>query len=157
MNLKLKVGAQVMFTKNDGEKRWVNGTLGIIKEINQDEGYIKVQILSDAQLVTVNVKRESWKFFKYKIEGDKIVQEKIGEYIQFPLMLGWAITIYKSQSKTFQKVMVDLGNGAFATEQTYVALSRIRKMEDLFLRRNLRENDIKCCPIIKNFYSGLYL
>ena len=152
-NLHLKVGAQVMFTKNDSQKRWVNGTLGAVKDTSMDS--IQLETFPGQKIYSVSrVSWESLKFTYDEIEG-KVIAEKIGEYIQFPLMLAWAVTIHKAQGKTLDKVLVDLGTGAFDTGQVYVALSRCSSLEDITLKRPIRLSDVKSDPVVKRFYKTL--
>ncbi|MBI5476082.1 MAG: AAA family ATPase [Ignavibacteriales bacterium] len=152
INLRLKVGAHVMFTKNDELRRWVNGTLGIVRYI--DEKSIGVELGSNHNTMTCDVLPVSWETYKYSynLENDQIFAEKVGEYRQYPLMLAWAVTIHKSQGKTLEDVLIDLGSGAFASGQVYVALSRCRSLEDIYLARPIRKSDVKCDPLIKRFY-----
>ncbi|MEX0761360.1 MAG: DEAD/DEAH box helicase [Dehalococcoidia bacterium] len=154
-DLRLKIGAHVMFTKNDGQRRWVNGTLGIVRQVN--DGSIRVQVGHKSNDVVCDVLPVTWETHKYTYdpEQDQIVALKIGEYRQFPLMLAWAVTIHKSQGKTLDNVLVDLGSGTFASGQLYVALSRCRSIEGLRLKRDIRPTDVKCDPVIKRFYSAL--
>jgi len=136
--LKLKVTAQVMFVKNDPDHRWVNGTVGKIYSLSENE--IKVQI--GAQIHTIQ--KETWENIKYEYnkETKTLLPIVIGYFNQYPLKLAWAVTIHKSQGKTFDKIVVDLGNGAFSPGQLYVALSRVRSLKDIFLRQPVRKNDI---------------
>jgi hypothetical protein len=136
--LVLKPGAQVMFTKNDGGgRRWVNGTLGKVVSLEQD--VITVRTESDV----VEVQRESWQSVRFGIAPDGSVEEdETGRYTQFPLMHAWAITIHKSQGKTLDKVVIDLEGGAFAPGQLYVALSRARRYEGLWLKRRITQRDV---------------
>ncbi len=155
INLSLKSGAQVMFTKNDSKKRWVNGTLGRVAELSANS--IRVEIANAPMQKVIEVKQETWESYKYLYDDDldRIVPTNIGSYFQYPLMLAWAVTIHKSQGKTLEKVRVDLGSGAFDYGQVYVALSRCRSLEDIHLVRPVRHNDIKCDPVIKRFYEAL--
>lgn len=155
INLRLKVGAHVMFTKNDDCRRWVNGTLGIIRSI--DPTSIGVELMTDHKGQYYDVKRVTWATYKYAYDPvkDQIVADKAGEYTQYPLMLAWAVTIHKSQGKTLENVTVDLGSGAFASGQVYVALSRCRCIEGISLQRPLRKADVKCDPLIKRFYTAM--
>jgi ATP-dependent exoDNAse (exonuclease V) alpha subunit len=155
MRLSLKAGAQVMFTKNDDKKRWVNGTLGRVVELADDA--IRVEIGEGAAPEICDVKPVDWETFKYEYdETEKRVQSvSVGSYRQFPLMLAWAVTIHKSQGKTLARVRVDLGQGAFDYGQVYVALSRCRSLADIHLVRPVRWADIKCDPEIKRFYETL--
>jgi len=144
-----------MFTKNDEGRRWVNGTLGVVRGI--DEPIVLVEPVSGPRGATVEVRRTSWMSYRYVYdpEKDKIVTEETGSYTQFPLMLAWAVTIHKSQGKTLDNAFIDLGSGAFASGQVYVALSRCRSLEGITLARPLRRGDIRCDPLIKRFFSTL--
>lgn len=153
--LQLKQGAQVMFTKNDPRKRWVNGTVGVIKAIKQD--MIKVELIHHKGNPVYDVKSVSWKKYKYEydVESDRIVATVNAEYIQYPLMLAWAITIHKSQGKTLDKVYINLARGAFAAGQVYVALSRARTLNNVRLARPIYASDVKCDENIKRFYQSI--
>jgi hypothetical protein len=155
INLKLKAGARVMFTKNDEQHRWVNGTLGIVRVIGQTT--IRVELISDSCGTVCEVLPVTWETYKYSYDAgkDQIVARKEGVYTQFPLMLAWAVTIHKSQGKTLENVLVDLGTGAFDFGQVYVALSRCRSIEGVRLKRPLRTTDVKCDPRIKRLYLDL--
>lgn len=155
LNLELKPGAQVMFTKNDERKRWVNGTLGRVVAFK--EASIQVELISDHPGALHEVQRVKWESYKYKYDytEDRIIPVTTGQYVQYPMMLAWAVTIHKSQGKTLEKVRVDLGNGAFASGQVYVALSRCRSLEDIHLVRPIQQNEIKCDESIKRFYLAL--
>jgi ATP-dependent exoDNAse (exonuclease V) alpha subunit len=145
-----------MFTKNDMDKRWVNGTLGRVVALTDRS--MQVEIFGDSIPGGVHdVSREKWEAYKYEYDEQekKIKPVVTGEYVQFPLMLAWAVTIHKSQGKTLDQVRVDLGNGAFASGQVYVALSRCRKLSDVHLVRPIQQQDIKCDERIKRFYLGL--
>jgi ATP-dependent DNA helicase PIF1 len=149
--LKLKVGARIMFTKNDMSHRWVNGTLGTVTEIQPKF------IVVDVNNTTFTVGRETWESIKYDYddEENRITSNVIGTYTQFPLMLAWAITIHKSQGKTFDQVRIDINKGAFAEGQLYVAVSRCRTLAGVSLLRPLRVHDVKVNPVIKEFYANL--
>ena len=139
MELKLKQGALVMFVKN-GDK-WHNGSVGIIEQLNARE--IIVQLLDDDKNDVVVVKPEKWQKIEYsRDENDRIVENEIGSYKQFPLMLGYAMTIHKSQGKTLSKVIIDISRGAFAHGQTYVALSRTRTANDMHIVKPLTTRDV---------------
>ncbi|MDX1686107.1 MAG: DEAD/DEAH box helicase [Saprospiraceae bacterium] len=154
--LRLKKGAQVMFVKNDTAKRYVNGTLGVVADIQEDS--IIVDIQSEEESKRVVVEREKWEIIKYRLSKDvpgKLEMEVVSSYIQFPLKLAWAITIHKSQGKTFDKVMIDLGRGAFAYGQTYVALSRCRTLHGIRVSRPLEKKDIFVDHRIVDFYYSI--
>lgn len=157
--LLLKEGAQVMFIRNDLYKRWVNGTLGTIFYVDEDT--ISVSINTDKGEVKHTVEKETWEILKYAYDEkeQKITTEVLGSFTQYPLKLAWAITIHKSQGKTFERIIVDLGyRGAFAPGQVYVALSRCTSLEGIVLKRPIRRRDIIVDRRIKQFAeaTGLY-
>lgn len=132
MNLKLKVGAQVMFTRNDQQKRWANGTIGTVAELTKDEIHVTIE---DGN--TYVVPNCTWESYSYEYDKDerKMKKELMGTFTQYPLRLAWAITVHKSQGMTFEKMYLDLSRGMFAAGQLYVALSRVRSLGGLFLSR----------------------
>lgn len=146
--LTLRVGAQVIFIKNDTDKRWVNGTIGQVNGLTDTD--IKVK-LKDGEIYSVE--KRMWENIKYQYnkEKKKIEQEIVGTFKQYPLKLAWAITIHKSQGLTFDKVVVDFGSGTFASGQAYVALSRATSFEGLFLKQKLNSTDIYIDDEIKEF------
>ncbi len=138
MRLTLKVGALVVFVKNSD--KWHNGSMGRIVEIGARG--IKVELLNAAHTV-VNVKPEKWEKIEYiRDENDRLMEHEIGSYKQFPLNLGYAMTIHKAQGKTLDAVVVDISRGAFAHGQTYVALSRTRAACDMHIAALLRPSDV---------------
>ncbi len=155
--LTIKEGAQVMFIKNDPQKQYVNGTIGKIIHLDGDE--IRVQIeKDDGRKETIEVQKAQWEVLKYKInEADgKVETEVIGTFKQYPLRLAWAMTIHKSQGKTFDRVIIDLGTGAFEHGQTYVALSRCRTFEGIVLKQKLRPQDIMTDERVVQFYETYF-
>ncbi len=132
LTLKLKVGAQVMFTRNDQQKRWANGTIGTVTKLSKDE----IQVTTDggAAYVVPNCSWESYSY-EYDRESRKMKKELQGTFTQYPLRLAWAITVHKSQGMTFDKLYLDLSRGMFAAGQLYVALSRVRSLNGLYLSR----------------------
>ena len=137
--LELKVGAQVMFVKNDPnpEKAFFNGKIGRLVDYDEDEGTLTVE--SEGEHITVP--RLKWQNMEYTInaENQEIVENEIGSFTQIPLRLAWAVTIHKSQGLTFDKVIVDAGQ-AFAHGQVYVALSRCTSLEGLVLKTRITSN-----------------
>ncbi|MEL6923751.1 MAG: DEAD/DEAH box helicase [Bacteroidota bacterium] len=155
--LKLKLGAQVMFVKNDPKKQFVNGTIGMISHIDHDN--IEVLVEEDGKNRRIVVEKMEWEILKYKDDvqdANNIKTDVVGTFKQYPLRLAWAITIHKSQGKTFEKVIIDLGRGAFEHGQTYVALSRCRTLEGIVLKQPLRPNDIMVDDRIVSYYEGNY-
>ena len=150
MELQLKPGAQIIFIKNDMDKRWVNGTIGVVAGIDEDEGTIYI-ITDDGR--ECDVKREVWRNIRYTYneEEKKIEEEELGTFTQFPIRLAWAITIHKSQGLTFSRVAIDFTGGVFAGGQTYVALSRCTSLRGITLRKPIARSDIFVRPEIVRF------
>ncbi|WP_109208643.1 MULTISPECIES: DEAD/DEAH box helicase [Microbacterium] len=152
LELKLKVGAQVMFLRNDsgsfGEPpRWVNGTIGTVTRIAGET--VRVDVEGDE----FDVEPSVWEKYRYSYDpGSKqLTRDIVAEFTQFPLRLAWAVTIHKSQGKTYDRAIIDLGSGAFAPGQTYVALSRLTSLDGLYLSRPLRPRDIQVDPDVQRF------
>jgi hypothetical protein len=136
--LRLKKGAQVMMLKNDPARRWVNGSIGKIHKLAKDT------IIVDIDGEKYKMERETWKEVEYELnkETQEIEERVIAEFRQFPLQLAYAMTIHKSQGKTFEKVTIDIGNGAFAHGQVYVALSRCKTFTGIVLNSPIKDSDI---------------
>lgn len=151
-NLKFKIGAQVMFIKNDlsQEKLYYNGKIG--KIISMDEDMIHVQC--DGEQNKISVSLATWENTKYNLsEKTKVVEEEVvGTFTQYPLRLAWAITIHKSQGLTFDKVIID-ANAAFAHGQVYVALSRCRSFEGITLFSKIETKSISTDNVIQTYES----
>ncbi|MDF2832391.1 helix-turn-helix domain-containing protein [Chryseobacterium indoltheticum] len=133
--LELKVGAQVMFIRNDisGEKKYFNGKLGEISSLDENE----IKVILDGSEREITVKREVWEQKKYSLDTDKNIKEEVlGSFEQFPIKLAWAVTIHKSQGLTFDKVIIDAGK-SFTAGQVYVALSRCRTLEGIVLKSKI--------------------
>jgi ATP-dependent DNA helicase PIF1 len=166
----LKVGAQVMFIKNDDTnkrakdgtvlKRWVNGTIGHVVDLPKSGG-----VVVEVEGERLEVGMSTWEKVRYEIEEDfdevsgkvreVLVAVPVAEFRQLPLRLAWAVTVHKSQGQTYDEVQIDLGRGAFAPGQTYVALSRVRSLEGMYLTRAIRRQDIMVDPHVLRFMSGI--
>lgn len=169
-SLVLKVGAQVMFIKNDDQnnrktkegltiRRWVNGTIGTVSDI-VNENHLVVEVDGEEFDVTSS----TWEKVRYEVEEDfdeatqkfreVVIPVTLAEYQQIPLRLAWAVTVHKSQGQTYEDVVIDMGRGAFSPGQTYVALSRVRSLEGLYLTRAITMQDIMVDPDVVRFMTG---
>jgi ATP-dependent exoDNAse (exonuclease V) alpha subunit len=144
INLQLKIGAQVMLLNNDPYGRWVNGSIGRITGIDEESGDRDIVIVELTSGDTVEVAPYTWELFSYQYDREKrqIESEVNGSFTQYPIKLAWAMTIHKSQGKTFEKVVIDIGKGTFATGQMYVALSRCTSLEGIVLKRTVEKRHI---------------
>lgn len=152
--LEMKTGARVMLLNNDPNGRWINGTVGTLFQIRSDHVLVK---LDNGELETVEP--VTWNSYKTRLNPETMTLESIevGSFRQIPLRLAWAITIHKSQGKTFEKVAIDLGRGAFAHGQTYVALSRCTSLKGLKLVRPIDQSSIIMDDRVITFLKNMKL
>ena len=148
--LKLKEGMRVMFTVNDPDKQYVNGSMGYILEISKD----MITVVIDPDDVIVYVSR--YKFEQYSYEADKeghIFPTVTASFTQYPIKAGWAVTIHKSQGKTLDRAIIDFGRGCFLSGQAYVALSRVKTIDGIGFLRGFSFSDVITDKRVQNFYS----
>ena len=146
--LTLKVGAQVVFVRNDRDHRWVNGTLGKVHSATKER--LEIELENGKRHVVLP---ELWENMEYTYdeESHKVTEKVLGTYKQYPVRLAWALTVHKSQGLTFNKVIIDLGRGAFSSGQSYVALSRCTGLEGLTLKSPITERDVFVNPAITGY------
>jgi len=152
-DLHLKLGARVMLTANDPQRRWVNGSTGSVVKLRDNSAEVAI----DGGDASYEVEPFTWQQIAYKLDRNKgvIVAKEMGSYTQIPLRLAWAVTIHKAQGLTLEAAHVDLGNGAFDHGQVYVALSRCKSMENLSLEKPIRLRDIRCDEVVKRFHTDV--
>ena len=153
-DLAFKTGAQVMLLTNDSLGRWVNGTLGVIESVADwgegGHGGVTIRLRGEG---AVHVEPHTWEVIRFVVEAGQISSESVGRFTQLPFRLAWAVTIHKSQGKTFDNVVIDLERGAFAAGQTYVALSRCTSFEGIVLRRPVKRGSIRADWRIQKFLT----
>ncbi len=139
LHLRVKKDEQIILLKNDKDHRWVNGTLAQIEEIEENTIRIKLENGTAHAL-----EREVWENIRYTYDekSNKVTEDVIGRFIQFPIKAAWALTVHKSQGLTFNKVNIEMGQGAFSAGQTYVALSRCRSLEGLTFQSPISRRDV---------------
>lgn len=156
LHLTLKIGAQIMFVKNDPKKKFVNGTIGKIESINGEIIIVSVRDNRE-EIKQFELERMEWEIIRYtQPEGgsNEIKTKVMGTFLQYPVKLAWAITIHKSQGKTFDTVVIDMGSGAFEYGQTYVALSRCRTLQGVFLKRPIKPTDIMVDNMVAEYFEN---
>ena len=140
--LKLKKGAQIMLLNNDAYGRWINGTIGKVSGFEtDDEGDIIITAKLDNGEI-VEISPYTWNIYRFFLKNDELASESVGSFTQYPVRLAFAVTIHKSQGKTFENAVIDVGRGTFAHGQMYVALSRCTTLEGMVLRHPLKKNHV---------------
>ena len=149
--LVLKLGAQVMTLKNDPGGKWVNGDIGTVEKLLDASVRIRFE---DGRVE--EVVGDTWEMVRYEYDElhDQLESEVVGKYTQIPIKLAWAVTIHKSQGKTFDTAIIDFGKGTFAHGQAYVALSRVRSLQCITLKNPLRAQDVRIDERIRDFLTG---
>ena len=154
LEINFKVGSQIMMLNNDAENRWVNGTLATIEKINMDDAkkdpHVVIKVASSEERYDVSL--HMWDIKRPRSEGKVLVYDTIGTFSQFPFMLAWAITIHKSQGKTFENVIINLAAKAFAAGQLYVALSRCTTLGGLVLRQPIDSSQVILDERVMDFH-----
>ena len=156
-DLMLKIGAQVMLVNNDKYGRWVNGSLGKVTGIKREPGQDDSILVTLQDGEVVEVAPYTWELFEYQYDRSTkhISTRKTGAFTQYPIRLAWAVTIHKSQGKTFDKVVIDVGRGAFAHGQVYVALSRCTNFEGIVLAQRIKKGHIRMDWRVAQFLTRL--
>ena len=150
-DLYLKPNAQIMFLNNDPKGRWVNGTLGQLQQVSKSHDVLTVYCQENGK--SIEVEPFLWEIFEYRYVDDEILPEPMGSFRQFPLRLAWALTIHKSQGKTFERAIIDIGRGTFASGQIYVALSRVKSLQGLILKKPIGRQHILVDDCITRFFA----
>lgn len=157
--LVFKPGAQVMLVSNDAADRWVNGSIGVVEGVaageadddEDDEEKVLIRLRDGGESVAVG--RHTWELVRFTLDRGKIVTEPAGTFTQYPFRLAWAVTIHKSQGKTFERTVIDLERGAFESGQTYVALSRCTAFEGIVLKRPIRAGSVRADWRVRKFLA----
>jgi len=155
VDLKLKKGAQIMLLNNDSYGQWINGTIGKIKKFEKDDDGEDVIVADLDSGDTARISPYTWKIYKFFLKNEELRSEEVGSFRQYPVRLAFAVTIHKSQGKTFENVVIDVGRGTFAHGQMYVALSRCTTLEGIVLKQPLRKSHILMDWQVVKFLTGM--
>ena len=155
VELKLKKGAQIMLLNNDSSGRWVNGTVGRVTGFTEDEEGEDVILADLDNGEQVEITPYTWEIYRFLLKDGELASESIGSFTQYPVRLAFAVTIHKSQGKTFARAVIDVGQGTFAHGQMYVALSRCTSLEGLVLKQPIRKSHILTDWQVVKFPDGL--
>ena len=144
-----------MMLNNDSYGQWINGTIGKVKKFEKDEEGEDVIVAELDNGETVQISPYTWKIYKFFLKNEELRSEEVGSFRQYPVRLAFAVTIHKSQGKTFEKVVIDVGRGTFAHGQMYVALSRCTTLEGIVLKQPLKKNHILMDWQVVKFLTGM--
>jgi len=142
LEIKLKKGAQIMLLNNDSYGRWINGTIGRVTGFDEDENGLPIILARLETGKNVEIAHHTWEIYHFFLRGAGLVSEVVGTFTQYPVRLAFAVTIHKSQGKTFAKAVIDVGRGTFAHGQMYVALSRCTTLAGIILKQPLKKSHI---------------
>jgi ATP-dependent DNA helicase PIF1 len=155
VDLKLKKGAQIMLLNNDSLGQWINGTIGKIKKFEKDDDGEDVIVAELDNGDTARISPYTWKIYRFFLKNEELRSEEVGSFTQYPVRLAFAVTIHKSQGKTFENVVIDVGRGTFAHGQMYVALSRCTTLSGIVLKQPLKKNHIIMDWQVVKFLTGI--
>ncbi|PKN10186.1 MAG: AAA family ATPase, partial [Deltaproteobacteria bacterium HGW-Deltaproteobacteria-5] len=155
VDLKLKKGAQIMLLNNDSLGQWINGTIGKIRKFEQNDDGDNVIVAELDNGDTVSISPYTWKIYRFFLKNEELRSEEVGSFTQYPVRLAFAVTIHKSQGKTFENVVIDVGRGTFAHGQMYVALSRCTTLNGIILKQPLKKNHILMDWQVVKFLTGI--
>ena len=155
VDLKLKKGAQIMLLNNDSDGQWINGTIGKVKKFEKDDEGDDVIVAELDNGETARITPYTWKIYRFFLKNEELRSEEVGSFTQYPVRLAFAVPIHKSQGKTFEKVIIDVGRGTFAHGQMYVALSRCTTLEGIVLKQPLKKNHILMDWKVVKFLTGM--
>lgn len=150
--LTLKVGARVMIVVNDSNGMYVNGSLGNVVKMTNDAVFVRIDKTDDV----VRIEECKWNIFRYKSNGKKLEEEIIGSFSQMPLKLAWAVTIHKSQGQTYDAINIRDMENIWGKGQLYVALSRVRNLENMHFNSPIRRNNVQTSESVKKFYDSIF-
>lgn len=154
VDLKLKRGAQIMLLNNDSYGQWINGTIGKIRKFETDDDGEEIIVADLDNGDTARISPYTWKIYRFFLKNEELRSEEVGSFRQYPVRLAFAVTIHKSQGKTFENVMIDIGRGTFAHGQMYVALSRCTTLSGIVLKQPLKKNHIMMDWQVVKFLTG---
>lgn len=155
VDLKLKKGAQIMLLNNDSYGQWINGTIGKVRKFEKDDEGEEVIVADLDNGDTARISPYTWKIYKFFLKNEELHSEEVGSFRQYPVRLAFAVTIHKSQGKTFENVIIDVGRGTFAHGQMYVALSRCTTLAGIVLKQPLKKNNIMMDWQVVKFLTGI--